>query len=219
MPTNTICLESLIAIPLKAHGIAFRSQRTFLALLFVLLGGGLMSRCVVVAIHFRFSSSSFSLRSTPLHRHNTISMHLPSSPSSALSVTSRPSHAVYLLLIVSVCCTIGRSLHFTHSHVHSCLPSHAGSFDAPTPQDFTRTLAISSTSRDASVVVVVSETRHLRTITSPKLITGDDSHQSFCQSHGITILLSSSSQRPCASVSPRSRLDASSRCRSVPSIE
>ena len=93
-----------------------------------------MSRCVVVAIRFCFSSSSFSSRSTPLHQHNTISMHQPSSPSSASSLTSRSSRAVYLLLIVSVCCTIGKPLHFTHSHVHSCLPSHAGSFDAPNPK-------------------------------------------------------------------------------------
>lgn len=152
-----------------------------------------MSRCVVVAIRFCFSSSSFSSRSTPLHQHNTISMHQPSSPSSASSLTSRSSRAVYLLLIVSVCCTIGKPLHFTHSHVHSCLPSHAGSFDAPKPQDYSCALAISSASRDASVAVII-DTRRFRTIASPRLIAGNAGHQSLCQSHGTTILLPGLSQ-------------------------
>jgi hypothetical protein len=156
------------------------------------LGGRLISHRVVVAIPLRFSSSSFSSRSTTTlhqhHPHNTINMHQPSLQSSASSPASRPPRAMHHLPFVSICCAFGKSLHFTHSNVHSCLPSHAGSFDASAPQDCSRTLAVSSTSQDASVAVI-SETRRSHVIASPRLISSDDDHQPLCHSHGITSLL------------------------------
>jgi hypothetical protein len=107
MPTNTICLKSPIAIPSKAYGIAFRSQSPFLALVFVWLGGGLTSRCVVVAIHFRFSvsSSSFSSRSTTAtsppqhHQHASAIFSIISfiSHTSPVSCSVSPAHRQCLL--------------------------------------------------------------------------------------------------------------------------
>jgi hypothetical protein len=124
------------------------------------------------------------------HPHNTINMHQPSLQSSDSSPASRLSRAMHFLTVVGICCAFGKSLHFTYSHVHSCLPLHAGSFDASAPQGCSCTLADSSTWQGA-LVAVNPETRRSRAIASPGLIGGDDDHQPLCQSHGTTSLLCS----------------------------
>jgi hypothetical protein len=138
-------------------------------------------------LHLRFAFSSFSSSSYPTtrrHQHHTITMHQSSASSSSSSLASRPSPDMHLLLINSMCSAFGTSSHLTHSYVHSCLPSHAGSLNAPTTQDSSRTLVVSSALRDASVIDISD----LRTTGSRGLIDGNAGHQPPCQPQGSAII-------------------------------
>lgn len=109
------------------HGIIFLSHSPFPVslLLLVWLGVCLIShRVVVVEIHLRFSSSSFSSRSTTPphqhHQHSAITMHHPSHTSSDPSLSRRPSRAVHSLQsAVSIRCAFGKS----SLHSLTCSPS------------------------------------------------------------------------------------------------
>ena len=158
-----------------------------------------VSHNVVIAL--RFASSSLSSHSTtPRHRHHQhfiISMHQPSASSSRSSSELRSFLDTHSLSINSVCNAFGTSLHFTHSAVHSCLPlSHAG---PPTPQVNSHPLAVSSASRDASVLAI-SETRRLRTAASCGLVTRQ---QPPFQGYDTTALLAGLSQSHLDSISSR----------------
>ena len=158
-----------------------------------------VSHNVVVAL--RFASSSLSSHSTtPRHRHHQhfiISMHQPSASSSRSSSELRSFLDTHSLSINSVCNAFGTSLHFTHSAVHSCLPlSHAG---PPTPQVNSHPLAVSSASRDASVLAI-SETRRLCTTASCGLVTRQ---QPPFQADDTTTLLVGLSQSHLDSISSR----------------